>query len=104
MPYRDDEQQRAYNREWMRMRRTAESGTPGGTPLPAEFRLRTAQDVIDLLSDQIEAVRLENTAGTLERARTIGFLAGVALKAIEAGNIAARLEALESVLKARNAA
>jgi hypothetical protein len=57
-----------------------------------------------LLSDQIEAVRLENTAGTLERARTIGFLAGVALKAIEAGNLAARLEALESVLKARSAA
>jgi hypothetical protein len=104
MPYRDDEQKRAYNREWMRMRRTAESGTPGGTPLPSEFRLRTAQDVIDLLSDQIEAVRDEKTVGTLERARTIGFLAGIALKAIEAGNMAARLEALEAVLKARNAA
>ena len=104
MPYRDDERQRDYNREWMRMRRTGESGTPGGTPLPAEFRLRTAQDVIDLLSEQIEAVRLEDTAGTLERARTIGFLGGIALKAIEAGNTAARLEALESVLKARNAA
>jgi hypothetical protein len=103
MPYRD-ERQRAYNREWMRTRRTAESGTPGGTPLPAEFRLRTAQDVIDLLSDQIEAVRDEEAVGTLERARTIGFLAGIALKAIEAGNMAARLEALESVLKARNAA
>jgi len=104
MPYRDDERQRTYNREWMRMRRTAEGGTPGGTQLPAPFRLQTAQDVIDVLSDQIEVVRLENTAGTLERARTIGFLAGIALKAIEAGNMAARLEALESVLKARNAA
>jgi len=104
MPYRDDERQRAYNREWMRMRRTGESGTPGGTPLPAPFRLQTAQDVIDLLSDQIEAVRNEEAVGTLERARIIGFLAGIALKAIEAGNIAARLEALESVLKARNAA
>jgi len=60
--------------------------------------------VIDLLSEQIEAVRLEDTAGTLERARTIGFLAGIALKAIETGNIAARLEALEFVLKARNVA
>ena len=71
------------------------------TPSPV---FRAAQDVIDLLSDQIEAVRLEDTAGTLERARTIGFLAGIALKAIEAGNLAARLEALESVLKARNMA
>jgi len=60
--------------------------------------------VIDLLSEQIEAVRGEEAVGTLERARTIGFLAGIALKAIEAGNIAARLEVLESVLKARNAA
>jgi len=60
--------------------------------------------VIDLLSEQIEAVRLEDTAGTLERARTIGFLAGIALKSIETGNIAARLEALEFVLKARNVA
>jgi hypothetical protein len=104
MPYRDGEQQRAYNREWMRMHRTAESGTPGGTSLPAPFRLQKARDVIDLLSDQIEAVRREDTAGTLERARTIGFLAGIALKAIEAGNIAARLEALEAVLKARELA
>jgi hypothetical protein len=104
MAYRDPERQRAYNREWMRMNRAGDCGTPGGTPLPAAFRLRTAQDVIDLLSEQIEAVRNEKTAGTLERARTIGFLAGIALKAIEAGNMAARLEALESVLKSRNAA
>ena len=86
------------------MRRTGESGTPSGTPLPAAFRLQTAQDVIDLLSDQIGAVREEETVGTIERARTIGFLAAIALKAIEAGNLAARLEALESVLKARSAA
>jgi len=105
MPYRDDERRRTYNREWMRMRRTTgRSGTPGGTPLPTAFRLQTAQDVIDLLSDQIKAVRDEEAVGALERARTIGFLAGIALKAIESGNIAARLEALESVLKARSAA
>jgi hypothetical protein len=104
MPYRDGERQRTYNREWMRMRRTGGGGTPGGTPLPAPFRLQTAQDVIDLLSDQIEAVRDDEAVGTPERARTIGFLAGIALKAIEAGNLAARLEALESILKARNAA
>ena len=55
-------------------------------------------------SEQIEAVRLEDTAGTIERARTIGFLAGIALKAIEVGIVAARLESLEAVLKARNVA
>jgi hypothetical protein len=36
------------------------------------------------------------------RARTIGYLAGVALRALEAGNLAARVEMLEAVLKQRN--
>jgi hypothetical protein len=57
--------------------------------------------VIDLLQEQVALVRAEESAGTLEKARTIGFLAGVALKAIEAGNLAARLEALELALKQR---
>ena len=75
---------------------------PGTTPLPLPFRLQTATDVIDLLQEQVAAVRNEQEAGTLEKARTIGYLAGIALKAIEAGNLAARLEALELVLKQRN--
>jgi hypothetical protein len=57
--------------------------------------------VIDLLEEQVAAIRAEKDAGTLEKARVVGFLAGVALRAIEAGNLAARLEALEAVLKAR---
>jgi hypothetical protein len=57
--------------------------------------------VIDLLEEQVQVVRAETQAGALEKARTIGFLAGVALKAIEAGNLAARIEMLERVLKQR---
>jgi hypothetical protein len=64
--------------------------------------LQTAQDVIDLLAEQVEAVRGDAEAGKLEKARTIGYLAGIVLRAIEAGNLAARLEALEAVLKQRN--
>jgi len=66
--------------------------------------LKTAADVIGLIEEQVGAVRAEPLATTLEKARTIGFLAGVALRAIEAGDMAARLEALEAVLKARGAA
>jgi hypothetical protein len=44
------------------------------------------------------------SSGTAERARTIATLAGVALRAIEAGELAARVEALESVLRGREAA
>jgi hypothetical protein len=58
--------------------------------------------VLRLVEEQVEAVRAEREAGTLEKARTIGYLAGVSLKAIEAGNLAARIEMLEIVLKQRN--
>lgn len=101
MPYSDTERQKSYKREWARMDRAGDCGTPGGTQVPISFRLQTAQDVIDLLQEQVGTVLADTEVGTLERARTIGYLAGIALKAIEAGNIAARLETLEMVLKRR---
>jgi hypothetical protein len=58
--------------------------------------------VLALLEEQVEAVRSETEANTLEKARVIGYLAGISLKAIEAGNLAGRIEMLEMVLKARN--
>lgn len=100
MPYADPDKQRAYKREWARMRRAGERGTPGGT-IPLPFRLRTAQDVLALLEEQVGAVRNDQEAGTLEKARTIGYLASIALKAAEVADLAARIEALEAALKAR---
>jgi hypothetical protein len=103
MPFADPDRARDYQREYRRLRRAGDAcTTPGTSPVPVPFRLQTAQDVIDLLQEQVEAVRAEREAGTLEKARTVGYLAGVALKAIEAGNLAARIEALEAVLKQRN--
>lgn len=104
MPYKDPEKQRAYKREWMRMRRAGERGTPGGTLLPLPFRLRTAQDVLALLAEQVEAVRQDPEAETLEKARVIGYLCGIALKAVEVADLSARIEALETVLKERRSA
>jgi hypothetical protein len=72
-----------------------------GRAVPPPRRRQTAQDVIDLLQEQVEAVRADTTAGTLEKARAIAYLAGVARKAIETGTLAARLETLEAVLKQR---
>jgi hypothetical protein len=57
--------------------------------------------VLALLEEQVAAVRADAEAGTLETARTVGYLAGIALRAIEAGNLAARIEMLEAVLKQR---
>jgi len=64
-------------------------------------RLQTPQDVIDLLQEQVEAVRQESMAGTIEKARALGYLAGLVRKAIETGTLAARLEMLEAVLRQR---
>ena len=102
MPFANPDHARSYQREYRRLRRAGDPcTTPRTSPIPAPFRLQTAQDVIDLLEEQVAAVRAEENAGALEKARTIGFLAGMALRAIEAGNLAARIEALESVLKQR---
>ncbi len=101
MPYKNPNQQQAYQREYGRMRRVGETQTPSQTLVPLPFRLKTAHDVLALLAEQVQAVRDEPEAGTLEKARCIGYLAGIALKAIEAGDLAARLEAVEATLKAR---
>ena len=102
MPFADADRSRQYQREYRRTRRSGDGcTTPCTSQLPIPFRLQTAQDVIDLLQEQVAAVRAEESAGALEKARAVGFLAGVALRAIEAGNLAARLEALELALKKR---
>jgi hypothetical protein len=68
---------------------------------PPPRRLQTAQDVIDLLEEQVEALRAERWAGAVQKARAIGYLAGLARKAIEMGALAARLAMLEAVLRQR---
>ena len=56
-------------------------------------------DVVALLQDTInDALRLENS---LQRARTIGSLAGVIIKALEYATLQERVEALEQALKSR---
>src|SRR5262245_43013564 len=103
MPYADSGRARDYQREYRRTRRAGDGcTTPCTTPVPLPFRLRTAADVLSLLAEQVAAVRADAEAGTLEKARTLGYLATVSLKAIEAGNLAARLEALETVLRQRS--
>lgn len=76
--------------------RLARHGPPT-SPQP----LQDARVVVHLLHEQVEAVRADSAATPLERARAIGYLAGIARKAIETGNLAARLERLEAVLRQR---
>lgn len=102
MPIRDPERARQYQREYRRLRRAGDPcTTPGTSTVPLTYRLQTAADVLDLVAEQVQQVRADAEAGTLDKARCLGYLATVALKAIEAGNMAARIENLESVLQQR---
>jgi hypothetical protein len=101
MPFKDPEKQRAYQREYQRARRNGSRTPPGQVDLPAPFRLRVAQDLVGLLEEQIDAVRGDPAAGTLEKARCVGSLVNVALRALEQRDLTARIEALELVLKGR---
>src|SRR5262245_34168449 len=102
MPYANPDHARDYHREYRRLRRAGDlCSTPSQTAIPTTFRLQTSQDVIDLLQGQVAAV-LGSKADAITKARTVAYVASVSLRAIEAGNLAARVEALESVLKHRN--
>jgi hypothetical protein len=103
VPYKDPARQQSYQREHKRLQRAEDCRTPGQTRVPIPFRLKTAADVLALLEEQVSAVRNDPEAGTLEKARVVGYLARISLKVIEAGDLAARIEAVEAVLKARRA-
>lgn len=72
----------------------------GTTDAPAELvKVETTADIVQLIGRAInDALSLENS---LNRARTIGYLALAACKALELDQLADRVAALEAILKAR---
>ena len=66
-------------------------------PLPLDH----PADVLAVVAEQVNAVRADVYADPAEKARTLGFLSSIALRAFEARDVAARLEAVERVLKLR---
>ena len=93
MPYKDPEKVKEYQRNYQRQKRSAEVKQPEKKPLTAE-EIATAAGLRDLLADVIAEVRAADL-DTIIKARCIGYLAGVTLKAIEIGDLEARLIALE---------
>lgn len=67
-------------------------------------RLRSPADVLALLEAEAARVRADPTADPVARARVVGTLARVALAAIEADQVVARVAALEPVLARRSPA
>jgi hypothetical protein len=71
---------------------------------PEPVPLDCPADVLALLAEQVNAVRSDVYAEPTERARTLGFLASLSLRAMESRDLTARLEAVERVLKLREKA
>lgn len=61
---------------------------------PAPIALQTPGDVLQALEDELNTIAALEPS--LARARTIGYLLGFALKALEVAELAARVEALET--------
>lgn len=69
--------------------------TQSARGVSSQTRIETARDVLDLIGRTLVEVQNDQKAGTLERARVVGYLASTALKAVEAASLSARIEALE---------
>ena len=100
MPYKDKEQQATYQREWQRQRRAGESKPAAGRTLnPEDFK--TAQGIRDLLSSVLAEV-MAWQGDTLIRARCIGYIAAIAIKAVETADLEQRLNEIERNLEGRH--
>lgn len=99
MPYRDPEQRRTYHRDYARARRAGEIIPRVKPAIPSAARAATAADVVRILAGQVEAVRRARRLGVVERARAVGYVASVLLRAIETADLAKRLEELEARLE-----
>lgn len=99
MPYADLEKRREYHRDYQRRRRTGLTGSQTSN-LDGPVRIKTAKDVLMLLEETINQVR-EAKVDALVRARCLGFLASISLKAVETADIEGRVKALEGTLRLR---
>lgn len=70
--------------------------------LTAASKIRKPKDLLNLLDEQIDAIRATPWAGPMQKAQAIGVLAGIARKVLDDHTISARIEMLEAVLKARS--
>ena len=92
MPYKDKEKQAAYQREYQRMKRAGESKTLSKTLNPQD--IQTAKGLRDLLTEVIAEVRAAQ-GDVFLKARLVGYLVSIGLKAVETADLEARLQELE---------
>lgn len=99
MPYRDIEQRRAVQRECQRRKRRGLTPSPRQpSPTLVALRCRAVEDVLVILEQEMGILRTARGVKPVERGRTLAYICGIALRAIEARDLVGRIEALEAAL------
>lgn len=93
MPYADPEKMKEYQRNYQREKRAAQVKPAQKKPLTFE-EITTAAGIRDLLAAMIGEVKAADIDIVI-KARCIGYLAGVTLKAVETADLEQRITQLE---------
>jgi hypothetical protein len=102
MPYKDPEKQKEYQRQWQRSRRAGETVGFKVLRVSSPEEIRTAQGLLGVLSGLIKEVLTTKQGDIFMRARTVGYLISIGLRAVEVADLEARLTNLENnVLRGR---
>jgi len=97
MPYKDPEQQRAFQREYQRERRASLSGTTKSNKTLNREDTQTARGLLELLSTVIAEVRTAD-GDIFLKARLTTYIVSVTLKCVETADLESRITDLENSL------
>ena len=96
MPFKDPDRRREYHRNYQRVRRAGTGESYHETVKPED--IESAQGMLRVLSKYIALVDAAK-ADVFVKARAIGFLVSIGLKAVDTAEIARRLQVVEERLK-----
>ena len=96
MPYKDVSVQREYQRQWQRSRRAGEGKGFKVIRVSSPEEIRTANTLLAILGSQIKAVLETDEGDTFMRARAVGYLVSIGLRAVETADLETRITNLEN--------
>ena len=96
MPYKDPETQKAYQRQWQRARRSGQPGRFKVLRVSTPEEIRTAHALLNVLGGQIKEILETDEGDVFMRARTVGYLISIGLRAVEVADLESRVAELEN--------
>ena len=102
MPYKDQEKQKAYQREWQRVQKSGGKRTGNRTLNLSSEELKTARGLLDLLAESLANVH-DFEADPMIKGRCIAYMVSVGLRLVETVDLEQRLNDIEKHVKGRAA-